>query len=70
MAVRKGSKVSWKWGRSKAEGKVTAVHKDKVTRTIKGTKVTRNASKDEPAYDITQEDGGKVLKSDSEVEKA
>jgi len=70
MAVRKGTKVSWKWGRSTAEGTVSAVHKDKVTRKIKGTKVTRNASKDEPAYEISQEGGGKVLKSDSEVRKA
>jgi Hypervirulence associated proteins TUDOR domain len=70
MAVRKGSKVSWKWGRSTAEGKVAKVHKDKVTKTIKGKKITRNASKDEPAYEIEQEDGAKVLKSDSEVDPA
>jgi Hypervirulence associated proteins TUDOR domain len=70
MAVRKGSKVSWKWGRSTAEGKVTAVHRDTVTRTSKGTKVTRNASKDEPAYEIEQEDGTTVLKSASEVDTA
>jgi hypothetical protein len=70
MAVRKGSKVSWTWGRSTAEGTVSAVHHEKVTRTIKGKKITRNASKDEPAYEITQEDGGRVLKSDSEVDRA
>ena len=70
MAVRKASKVSWKWGRSTAEGKVTAVHQDKVTKTIKGKKITRNASEDKPAYEIEQEDGAKVLKSDSEVDQA
>ena len=70
MAVRKGSKVSWKWGRSTAEGTVSAVHEDRVTRTVKGTEVTRNATEDEPAYEITQEGGGTVLKSDSEVHGA
>jgi hypothetical protein len=68
MAIRKGTKVRWKWGSSTAEGKVTEIHREKVTRTIKGEKVTRNATEDEPAYLIEQEDGAKVLKSASEVE--
>lgn len=32
-------------------------HHDKVTRTTKGEKVTRNGSDDDPAYVIEQEDG-------------
>jgi hypothetical protein len=67
MSIRKGSKVTWKWGSSTAEGKVAEVHREKVTRTIKGEKITRDGSKDDPAYVIEQEDGGKVLKLKSEV---
>ena len=67
---RKGAKVSWKWGSSKAEGKVIESFTEKVTRTIKGTEVTREANKDEPAYLVEQEDGDKVLKSASELSLA
>jgi hypothetical protein len=62
MSIRKGSKVTWKWGSSTAEGKVAEIHREKVTRQIKGEKITRDGSKDDPAYLIEQEDGGKVLK--------
>lgn len=68
MSIRKGSKVNWKWGGSTAEGKVAEIHREKVTRQIKGEKITRDGSKDDPAYLIEQEDGGKVLKLKSEVE--
>ncbi|WP_348270950.1 DUF2945 domain-containing protein [Devosia sp. Leaf64] len=67
MAFRKGSKVSWKWGANTAEGKIVERFTKDVTKTIKGTKVTREASKAEPAYLIEQDDGDKVLKSKSEL---
>ncbi|WP_342017752.1 DUF2945 domain-containing protein [Devosia soli] len=70
MAFRKGSKVTWKWGSSKAEGKIVERFTEEVTKTIKGTKgtkVTREASKKEPAFLIEQDDGDKVLKSKSEL---
>ncbi len=70
MAIRKGTKVKWKWGSSWAEGKVTEVHHDDVSRTTKGNAVTRHGSDDDPAYVIVQEDGTVVLKLQSEVEKA
>jgi hypothetical protein len=70
MSIRKGSTVSWKWGSSKAEGKVSEVHKEKVTRQIKGEKITRNGTDKDPAYVIEQDDGTRVLKLKSEVEKA
>jgi len=69
MSIRKGSKVTWKWGSSTAEGKVAEIHREKVTRQIKSEKITRDGSKDDPAYLIEQEDGGKVLKLKSEVTK-
>lgn len=65
--MKKGDKVQWKWGASTAEGKIVKEYDKPVTKTIKGAKVKRNASKDEPAYEIEQENGSKVLKSESEL---
>ena len=66
----KGDRVEWSWGNGTASGEVTEVFTDKVTRTIKGNEVTRNASEDEPAYMIEQSDGDRVLKSASELSEA
>lgn len=68
-SIAKGSKVEWKWGSSKAEGKVAEKFTKPVERTIKGKKVKRNASTEEPAYLVKQEDGDRVLKSGSELHK-
>ena len=71
MTVYKEStKVQWDWGTGTATGRIETVYTEKVTRKIKGAEVTRNASQDEPAYFIRQEDGDGVLKSHSEVKKA
>lgn len=67
MAMRKGSKVTWSWGAHTAHGKIVERFTTKVTRTIKGSEVTRDANRKEPAYLIEQEDGDKVLKSRSEL---
>ena len=67
--MKKGETVSWKWGKYEAEGKIVKEYDNPVTKTIKGAKVKRNASKDEPAYEIEQKDGSKVLKSESELKK-
>jgi hypothetical protein len=68
--MKKGDNVTWKWGKSEAEGKIVNKHEEPVSKTIKGAKVKRNASKTEPAYEIQQKDGDKVLKSESEIKKA
>ena len=65
-----GSKVEWTWGQGTGTGKVEEVFTSKVTRTIKGKEITRDASDDEPAYLLRQEDGDRVLKSESELRKA
>ena len=70
MSIRTGTNIKWKWGSSWAEGKVTEVHHDDVTRTTKGSEVTRHGSAEDPAYVIEQEDGTVVLKLQSEVETA
>ena len=65
-----GTKVEWKWGEGTAVGEIKERFTEKVTREIKGTEVTRNASEEEPAYLIEQDDGDEVLKSHGEVTKA
>ena len=68
--IRKGTKVVWKWGNGSAEGKVEETFTKEVTRTLKGSKVTRKGSDDDKALLIKQDDGSEVLKLESEVERA
>lgn len=70
MSIREGTKVTWSWGNGTGEGKVVEVHRAKVTRTIKGEKITRDGSDDDPAYVIETDDGTPVLKLRSEVDRA
>ena len=65
--IREGSPVSWDWGQGTAEGKVTEIHREEITRKIDGSEVTREGTQDNPAYLIEQEDGTKVLKLRSEL---
>lgn len=60
--------VRWKWGNGFAKGKVMETYDHEVTKTIKGTKVTRKGKQGDKALYIEQEDGDHVLKSESEVE--
>jgi hypothetical protein len=70
MAYSTGDRVAWNWGNGTGEGEITEVFKERVTRTIKGSEVTRDADSDNPAYMIEQDDGDRVLKSHTELEKA
>jgi hypothetical protein len=63
----KGDKVRWTWGAHTARGEVAERFERRVQRTIKGEKIVRNASPDEPAYLVSQEGGGRALKSGSEL---
>ena len=65
-----GDTVKWDWGNGTGKGKIVERFTDDVTRTLQGTEVTRNASEDEPAFLIEQDDGDEVLKSASEIEAA
>ena len=65
-----GTKVEWNWGNGTASGTIQKRYTENVTKTIKDTEVTRNATSSEPAYLIEQDDGDEVLKSHSEVEKS
>ncbi len=68
--IKEGSKVEWDWGNGTATGKVVETYTKKVTKTIEGNEVTRDGESGNKALYIEQEDGGKVLKSESEVRKA
>lgn len=68
--IREGTKVKWNWGSGTAEGTVQETYTEKVTKTIKGTEVTREGESGNKALYIEQEDGSKVLKSEHEVRKA
>jgi hypothetical protein len=70
MAYSEGNAVEWDWGDGTASGKVQSIFPERTTRTIKGTKVTRNGTQDDPALYIKQDDGDAVLKLASEVRKA
>lgn len=65
-----GSTVRWSWGQGEATGRVADVFRRRVQRTIKGSKITRNGSEDNPAYLVEQTDGGRALTSHSELESA
>ncbi len=66
--IRKGTNVAWKWGNGTAKGKVEETYTDTVTKTIKGTEVTKHGERGNKALLIRQKDGDQVLKLESEVE--
>jgi len=67
--ISEGDHVKWSWGNGYASGKVQSTFAQKTTRKIKGSEVTRNGTKDDPALYIIQSDGDAVLKLASEVER-
>jgi hypothetical protein len=69
-AFRKGQTVKWEWGQGDAKGKVADKFTRRVQRTIKGSKVVKNGTEDNPAYLVEQDDGGQVLKRGSELKSA
>ena len=70
MSRSEGDKVEWEWGNGTGSGTITKVYTQKITVKIDGAEVTRDASEDDPAYLIEQDDGDEVLKSESEVSAA
>jgi len=67
--IRKGSNVKWDWGNGTAKGKVIETFSEKITKNIQGSEITRNGKEGDKALFIEQEDGSRVLKLESEVEK-
>jgi hypothetical protein len=69
-SFRSEQAVRWQWSGDSAPGRVAERFEWRVQRTIKGSKIVRNGSKDDPAYLVEQEDGGRVLKLGSELDPA
>ncbi len=67
---RTGQHVTWQWGNGAGKGKIVERFEREVTRTLKGSEITRKGDADNPAYLIAQEDGDEVLKLGSELESA
>jgi hypothetical protein len=63
-----GETVKWDWGTGQGTGKVVERHEDELERTLKGSKVKRNGTAENPAYLIEQDDGDQVLKLGSELD--
>ena len=66
-SYRKGQAVTWHWGNGTAHGKVEERFDRRVQRTIKGAKIVKVGTKENPAYLVVQEDGGTALKRGSEL---
>lgn len=67
---QKGQCVKWNWGNGEGRGEVKERFEREVTRTLKGSEITRNGDEENPAYLIKQDDGDEVLKLGSELESA
>ncbi len=62
--------MKWKYANGEATGTVEETYTEEITKTIKGSKITRKGESGNKALYIKQDDGDAVLKLESEVEKA
>ena len=66
--LRRGRSVRWKWNGGDATGKGVERLARRAERTLKGSKIVRKGSPDDPAYLSEQADGGRAWKLGSELE--
>lgn len=69
-SYRTGAHVKWTWGSGEGTGRIRERFEHEVERTLKGSRIKRNGSEDDPAYLIEQTDGDHVLKLGSELKEA
>ena len=69
-AFRLKQNVSWKWAGGTVEGVVVKIFRERVERKIKGAKIVRNGSKENPAYLVRSNKGNFALKLHSELSGA
>ena len=62
-----GARVAWTWNGRLIEGVIQKVFTHRLERTIKGSTVTQDACRRDPAYLIRQDDGETLLKNFSEL---
>ena len=65
-----GDTVTWKWGKGEGKGTVTKISPYKVTKTIRGSRIVRKGSPENPVLNIEQDGGDNILKLASEASKA
>jgi hypothetical protein len=68
MSIRTGTTVTWHSGTGVVEGTVTAIHPRPVIRRVRGVRVKRLGTQEDPAYEIEQADGGRALRLGSEID--
>ena len=62
-----GARVAWTWDGRLVEGVIQKVFTHRLERTMKGSTVTQDACRRDPAYLIRQDDGETLLKNFSEL---
>ncbi|MHB9881089.1 DUF2945 domain-containing protein [Pacificimonas sp. ICDLI1SI03] len=67
-SFQKNQYVKWSWANGTAKGQIAERFEREVTRTLKGSEITRKGDADNPAYLITQDHGDQVLKLGSELQ--
>lgn len=67
---RKGMRVKWNWGQGVGRGRVAERFDRPVERTIEGALIRRNGSSRNPAYLVSTDNDGEVLKLGSELSRA
>lgn len=64
---KKKTPVQWKWAGGKVSGVVEEIFLESITKTIKGSKITRHGSPEKPAYLVRSEAGNIALKLQTEL---
>lgn len=67
MQFKKGSSIQWRWLGNTIEGVVLDVFTQPTVREIKGKKIKRNGSQENPAYLVKSVAGNEALKLGSEL---
>jgi hypothetical protein len=67
MSIGVGSTVTWQAGSGTVEGVVVGIHPRPVVRRVRGVRITRLGSPEDPAYEIEQADGSLTLRLHSEI---
>ncbi|MBL7556579.1 MAG: DUF2945 domain-containing protein [Bdellovibrionaceae bacterium] len=70
MKFKKGSPIQWRWLGNTIEGVVLEVFTKPVVREIKGKKIKRNGSAENPAYLVKSSAGNEALKLGTELTAA
>jgi len=70
MKFSEGTKVEWKWLGRTIRGVVVQAFQTPVVREIKGKKIKRNGSPENPAHLVRSDAGNEALKLGSELSPA